>query len=1326
MKKDILKIAGVKSEKEFYYLYPTEEAFKRAFPKEFKKAKMGAAMVKKQLTQLTDFSNPPQAQSGWHSEWDQDPYAQYSVADDSEAAYISEMDARNIAESPMRTPSVNVPKSVTEAKKSVGNNYSVVDFLNANDKKSDFATRKALAESRGIKGYTGTAEQNLRLLSVLKGKTPAPQKAAPQKQSTTSAPQKKETPAQVKAAKAAEASKLSRAEQYIANDPYFFAEESDPNWIKAVDAPFSGLRNLGARVVLDQDPMALLKLLGMGVMSNSIIGQTKMMPYNPVQIPGVVGASRVASKALPYATRALPGFEMGGYIPRAEVGDYIGGGQSAAYKPMNYTELYDNADYANTGSNRQMRMQDQNLAAQQQIAANSGKKGGVLDMLGQMAPQLDALSPDNSDVASYRADFESTFVPKGQSGFMQGLTNFSKKATDFSNKAGKSIGQGYDKVDKSLGKIGGVQGGIGIAGDLMEGFQQLKEEKNIQKGARQANELSGLTKQVAGLAPDIQQRKYARPEDMAFGSQEMGQAYGSGTNFLAEYGAMVGGNPTEIQNMYNPGDLYMDLGYEPLSDSEIVKQYRAGGFIPRAQFGIDKMAGQAGGALGSLIGGGKGRPTAGGKIGSTIGSTVGKFIPIPGASAVLGAVGGIAGGIFGGKSAAETERLQNEAQQNTESAAFMSGAQGLRNQFSNVMEDGGWVSHDWQPQVIAKFGEYNLKDLLKDDPTMDTLRSGGHLKDYSYTPPSARAMSTERPDFAMGGQLKTTWGGYAEPISQNPYLPGSGETVMFRGKSHEESDGNGHTGIGVKYGKGAQDSYTDYAEYGTEQADADVEVERGEPATELMDKATGETSMIVYGDMKIPSYGVSELKDPKAKGKKFKNYANDLSKIEKRQSSILEKAINKLDNLNPTTSFEKLEFESLSKTIEGANMQLKGLAAQKELLAGIQNAILDTSKEFGLKSAELAKGKIKQDKDSEMAKFGGKFTQAQIGTKVIDIPLVRDQYGNPVYNKPIYGSLPEVVATGKKAPAKSSSAKAAAKKEQKPGRTRLEPFVTIDTPRKLRNAADMDVAQKITAKVPDYARNMKAPKSEEKKDKFGIEDALRQLQPYLIPSNQEPFDYSQITPEMMALATNQLEPVQAQTFQPLLETPYSVSFQDQLNANQADFNALQRQMGYNPAAASALAAQKYAANSAILGQQFRANQEMQMGTFNRNRGILNDATLKNLSILDQQQQRQSQARSATKAQAQSALSSIADKIAKHKLENRTLGVYENMYNYRFGPKGRAINVNAPYDFNMQGSQASGGGMPTLPEGYEYTTEIRKKKTKDDAKNGSIVKAIKNL
>jgi hypothetical protein len=64
MKDQILKIAGVKSEKEFYKKYPSEEAFMKAHKKEFKKAAMGASMVKKQLTQLTDFSNPPQARVG--------------------------------------------------------------------------------------------------------------------------------------------------------------------------------------------------------------------------------------------------------------------------------------------------------------------------------------------------------------------------------------------------------------------------------------------------------------------------------------------------------------------------------------------------------------------------------------------------------------------------------------------------------------------------------------------------------------------------------------------------------------------------------------------------------------------------------------------------------------------------------------------------------------------------------------------------------------------------------------------------------------------------------------------------------------------------------------------------------------------------------------------------------------------------------------------------------------------------------------------------------------------------------------------------------------
>jgi hypothetical protein len=879
-----------------------------------------------------------------------------------------------------------------------------------------------------------------------------------------------------------------------------------------------------------------------------------------------------------------------------------------------------------------------------------------LDYSQPMGAQLSPYSGTVGNVATYNNKTGMFNSPTGQ------VSMADTRGAGFYNNGNKTVKRTVQDLEAN-----DITSGIQMTSMIGKNVQKIGNAIEQKKKAKQLNALAPVITQAAGTRPEIIKNKYVRPEDMMFDPNQMFPSYGTGTNVLAANGAMVGGNPTEIQNMYNPGDLYSDLGYEPLDDSNQVKQYKKGGNIPKAEMGIGDMM--------------------------AIGNEAGNML------------GDLTAGIIG----MGTKRLNNKNQQMLGQAAFQSGMQGVQqNQYGAFMEDGGWVSNDWQPQTITKFGEYDVKDLLKDDPTMDTLRSGGHLKDYSYNAPSARAMQT----YAMGGELQTHWGGEAEPISYNPYLPGDGETVMFRGQSHEESDGQGRTGIGVTYGENP------------------VEVERGEPAVKLKDGGN-EESLVVYGNMKIPSYGLSELNDPLAKGKKFKNYANILSKKESKQNKIVEKGTNIIDETNPNDTFDLLKLNSAQAMVKGGNMKLKNYADKKILLSGVQNAILDTAEEMGVESDALSKGQIKRIKDSNIAKFGGKFTKAQAGKEIIDIPLVRDQYGNPVYNQPIYrSSLPEVVVTGKKAPAKSSSAKAAAKKEEKPGRTRLEPFVTIDIPRKLRNAADMDVAQKITAKVPDYARDMKAPKSEEqaKKDKFGIDDLLRQLQPYLIPSNQEALDPNQLSGEMLALATNQLQPVQAQQYTPQLETPYSVSFQDQMNANQADFNALQRQLGYNPAAASALAAQKYAANSAILGQQARVNQEMQMGAYNRNRGVLNDATLKNLAILDQQYQRQEQAKSNTKMQAQVALNSIADKIAKNKLENRTLRIQENMSNYRFGPNGRAYNVNAPYEFNMEGSQAS-SGLPTLPEGFEYETTIKpKKKTKgdSDARNGSLVKAIKNL
>jgi hypothetical protein len=191
-------------------------------------------------------------------------------------------------------------------------------------------------------------------------------------------------------------------------------------------------------------------------------------------------------------------------------------------------------------------------------------------------------------------------------------------------------------------------------------------------------------------------------------------------------------------------------------------------------------------------------------------------------------------------------------------------SQGPLNAF---MKDGGWVSNDWQPQTFTKFGEYGAKQLLAPPQDADMLRAGGHLREY--TPPSAAAMFTGRPDMpmakngvqmAMGGELQVGDGGYLETMSYNPNLPG-GEIGMFRGASHD----NG--GIQTKYGEN------------------EVEVEGGEPAVKLKDGGS-EENLVVFGNMKINKEIANLIGDPKAKGMKFKTYVADVAKNEDRKSVV--------------------------------------------------------------------------------------------------------------------------------------------------------------------------------------------------------------------------------------------------------------------------------------------------------------------------------------------------------------------------------------------------------------------------------------------------------
>jgi hypothetical protein len=927
-------------------------------------------------------------------------------------------------------------------------------------------------------------------------------------------------------------------------------------------------------------------------------------------------------------------------LKKAQMGAMIQGSTSPQMnpQPINFQKLYDQNDMFITGSTQDMRdqkAQDQAMLAAQEKMAN--KKSGIVDAIGQLG----------------------------------------KIAGEMSNgaKNGKKLKKAASGASAALGKLGGPMAVGQAAGDIVGGFQQMKQDKNTMNQAQQMAGVSNVALQASQTQPEQMQRKYVRPEDNINTGQELFPTYGVGTTFAK--------NGTEIANTFAPNTIYKDLGYanngggfSNFGNQDFMKMATGKNATPGQTSDIYKFAEQGGGDVLSqftnLIGNPKGQgPSGGGKIGGGIGSLAGTALGGPVGGMIGSTVGKIAGDLLDQK-AEKTLRYQDQTNQNMTAMAFGQGARGLQGQNASYMRDGGMAN----PQIINQFGDYKLSQLLQPDPTMDTLRAGGHLK--SYTPPSERAMYTGREQFAMGGDLKTHWGGYAEPMSYNPYLPEGGETVMFRGKSHDESDGKGNTGIGITYG------------------DSPVEVERGEPALQLKNGTGGDNSLTVYGNLVIPKMGAEMIGSSKAAGRKFKNYVADLSKTEEKQNKLIDKSVTELDNLDVNNPYDLLKFESYKANILGANQKLKNIADEKIKLANLQSAINDTAEEYGFEADALAKGKVKQ------AKKGASIKKAQKGET---IEQIRERIANqmnalqPMYTEPFadttdpmdkYMDLDEAVVTDSR---------------------------IVDEKRKGPTLEELRNRQLTFGNYPNFKYRP------EEKEEFDWMTIANQILPYLRPSDAEELDPRQLSGEMLALAQNQLEPVQAQTFQPQLNTPYDISLQDIINENQADYRAAQKMIGYNPAALAALNAQKYQANQKVLGEQFRLNQAMRDKVYGENRAMLNESNLQNLGILDQQYGRQQQALSNTKATAQAALNSISAKYLQNQSENRELQAYENLYNFRSGPNGIMQNMNPLAQFNTALGNFSANQIEEI---LKLKREEEAKKDKTTKKNGGLVRAIKSM
>jgi len=958
-----------------------------------------------------------------------------------------------------------------------------------------------------------------------------------------------------------------------------------------------------------------------------------------------------------------------------------------------------------------------------------------------------------SDIPADALNPQMPFDPSSSSGTKGGFGGIDKFInSDIGGTVSSSSSSSSNKKGFDYGQF---------AGTVLEAYQDGQASSTYNKKLDQYLDLS----KMLGAIPPTKEPKpdYIRPQ-LVTGATPKG--------IPAKNGAMIGGNPTEIQNMYTSGDIYTDL------EETNPKQYGWGGELANLNAQWNNK-----GVTGNISPGWQAAKSAT------------SFIPL-----VRDVVDYAAqteaneqAGMLADKQTGFYNNLAASALQNVNAGQFSAN---LKYGGSiDSMERGGYVSNDWMPQVIATFGEHKLKDLLKPPHDADMLRAGGHLK--YYTPPSAEAMNTGRAEF--GAEIQTLWGGDIKQVGVNPIL---GPLGMLSGAQHSERapDALAKNGIGIKFGNNV------------------IEAENREGIVMLanggeIDAGTGKPSKnaYIFGAEPIQEWAKKAIEDNDIKvGTTFKHYYDIKSKQQKKLNKQELDVTEELANFNVDDSYDQLKMNGLMATKKGIDMQNLDLAKYIANAAAVQTAINETDEEMGT---------AKYGKKLKKAAFGAKMTTAALGTDLpgvhptvsglVDLlkkkgydlkissgnrPGAKTSLGKPSRHavgeavdvqfpklgSQAYASLtkdadivkymmdngltaldeydPKVAkqtgATGAhihfgfdKGTALSNKFRDTVSSNQLPSPTDEQDnyympnsdYALIEQPinqmpampQQTQALLQQDQEEYFPIQQPSSQSVKPASKWSKGLETFGnnLLTGLESALPYLRPSNQRPMDPEAFTSEMFTLATNQLEPVQAQKFVPYLTQGIQVSLQDQINEVTAQTRAAERLARGNPEALAMIASQAYDAKNKIKGEEFRLNQGEKQRVAETNRQVLNEANKMNLGIMDEQYVRQQTAKSKTKEQARVALSSISDKILKNKFENKELGIYENLYGFRFGPNGQAYNTNiTTFNTPTVGDNARPLNDLTQSEIKKVLDDARKAKSKniETKGQGGIVKSMHEL
>jgi len=920
----------------------------------------------------------------------------------------------------------------------------------------------------------------------------------------------------------------------------------------------------------------------------------------------------------------------------------------------------------------------------------------------------------------------------------------------------------------------GVQGLLSNLPAFVGAISDIGQTQTDINNLKAYGEISDVAARAAATRPEKRQRKI---DYNSMRSQTV-NPLGVGTNYLqAEDGA-------EIQNTFDPNTIYTDMGYEPLNDSTKVKQFQLGGSMSPMLQGFA-------GNIGSAIGKGTGRGGSYSQLGSVAGDAL-SMIPGPLGTALkfgLPLVGGVVDSFVQN----DEQKALDKVTGNLNAGTFQSGAQSFQSQNSSVMEEGGWVSNDWMPQVITTFGEHKISDLLKPPHDADMLRAGGSVGSGYYTPPSARAMYTGRAEYgsqmAFGGDVQVD-NGYMRPLSN--------DVQELVGPSHDDGGmpfSNGNNLIEVEGKETVMKTYGD-----------------GGP----MD----DDSVTIFGNRYI-NKDAAEFAGVKP-GRKYKIESKDLALNQTKFEKKATKNFASANDMQVDDMFSQIE--QRTKLLNGKAFTTKADEAKQKLkdLAIYQNETGDVAKSFGLDINAFDKGIAKPIKESDMAKFGAKMETAQDGINSNKVSF-RDIFEAEMKKNPLY-KTPEQIAEEKaydekwaaklagyqksfddyhkeqagilglpkSVPATQAPASATKELWQIPKKERAALAIangiknytgTKSQNMKLLGIINKPAPQSVASKflptlgvddsgyVPSndpvnmqqminpsayapvdmgnmpYGQSTMAPPAGTSVENFGVKSdprnqekkggndlvntglsTLNSLIPFYKQTAQRPINPDQLLPAYMSMSENQLEPVQAQFYNPMAQAqPYRVSLQDQRNEVTANARAAFKQSVGNPAAAAMIAAQASDANNKINAEETRINQAETMRAGESNRALMNDAQRINLGIQDQQYTRQSQAASNTKAQSLEIAKYFAQMQAENRKVNNRQAILENMYPaFAYTKSGVAYKdprYTAMFNIPDTGEGATSKEDITSPANLFKNEETAKKKT---GRNGAIVKAIKGL